>query len=475
MSSPLSLSTITSELTPQHLFALPSTSCLRQRRAKIRAALAEGQHALICAGLPQARNFPANEYTDFRASSHFLYLVGQHLPEAILRLTRDSEVLYIPASTPSGALWHGEEKSNDQLSEEIGCEINSLSNLKSAITGATTLTLPPFQLNTQNHLMAWAGITPSSTGDEQLIDAMVKARLIHDEEGKKELRRAAKLTTLAHFAGLSATLKSRWAHELRAAMEAPLTSRGSRLAYAPIITPHGEVLHNHHYHAPLISGDLLLADVGAETPNGWAGDVTRTWPVNAQWSETQLSIYQVVLAALDASTRAAKAGVEYSELHEITRSVLTEGLREIGLLRGRFEDIKEANSISLFFPHGVGHLLGLDVHDMEDLGDHAGYARGRTRRQAFGWNYLRLDRPLCAGMAVTIEPGFYQVPALLNDPSWAGPHAGEFVNWEELKRFQDVRGIRIEDDLLITERAPEILSEMIPKDPSMIIEVINDR
>ena len=442
---------------------LPSTQTLGRRRAKIQGALPIDQVALISAGLPQARNFPANHYPDFRASSHFLYLVGQHISGAILALTHNSATLYHHPPTKSGALWHGAEKSLSALSLELGCDVISQKQLpKDLAKFSEVLSLPTYQANTHNQLRDLLGASVDRH-DPVLVEAVVHARLIHDHEAIEQLRIAAHLTELAHHAGVQATAHAQWIHQIRAAVEAPLTARGARLAYAPIITPHGEVLHNHNYHSPVRSGDLILADIGAETPGGWAGDVTRTWPANGQWSDTQRAIYEVVLNALLAATSIAQPGVEYAALHQISHEVIAQGLIDLGILRGTVREVLEANSVSLFFPHGIGHLIGLDVHDMEDLGDHAGYTPGRTRRDTFGWSYLRLDRVLREGMAVTVEPGFYQVPELLSDPKWAGERAGDFVNWDVLSHFSDVRGIRIEDDLLITSSGAEVLSASIPK------------
>ena len=460
-----SSSLIGSALEIEQIAQLPSTDCLVRRRSQVQVALGKDQIAVIPAGLPQRRNFPANHYADYRASSHFLYLVGQNIPYSILTLTSNHATLYVPTPSASDALWHGEAKSIEQLCSATGCSVKFTDQLSKQTTSHEVLTLPIFQENTRSYLSGLLNQAVSPQGDISLIEALVNTRLIHDEEGIRELRLAAHLTALAHQAGREATPHVQWSHELRAAMEAPHVARGARLAYAPIITPHGEVLHNHHYHDHLKEGDLILADVGAETPNGWAGDVTRTWPVSGVWSETQRAIYDVVLKALRTSTSQAAPNVEYASLHQTSRRVLTEGLVELGILRGSTDDILDANTIALFFPHGIGHLLGLDVHDMEDLGDHAGYAKGRTRRDIFGWNYLRLDRPLQPGMAITIEPGFYQVPALLNNPTWAGPHAGEFINQHVLSQFADVRGIRIEDDILVTDTGHDVLSADIPSDP----------
>jgi Xaa-Pro aminopeptidase len=238
----------------------------------------------------------------------------------------------------------------------------------------------------------------------------------------------------------------------------PLELPISISAYASIVTVQGEVLHNNHYHHALKPGDLLLADVGAETASGWAADVTRTWPVSGKFSSTQRDLYDVVLAAHDVCIEQVRPGVEYRDIHLLAAKVIAAGLVDLGILRGQAEDLVDIDAHALFFPHGVGHLLGLDVHDMEDFGDLAGYEAGRVRSDRFGLGYLRLDRPLRPGMAVTIEPGFYQVPAILNDPERREKYQ-QVVNWERLAEFADVRGIRIEDDVLVTETGHEVLTD----------------
>ena len=249
--------------------------------------------------------------------------------------------------------------------------------------------------------------------------------------------------------------------QVRAAMEAVIISHNMTCSYNSIVTVQGEVLHNEHYHHSLQNGDLLLADVGAETPMGWAADITRTWPVSGTFSPTQRDIYQVVLNAHDSCINAIKPGIEYQDIHRIAATVITEGLVELGILKGTVEDLVNQDAHALFFPHGIGHLLGLDVHDMEDLGDLAGYEPGRVRSERFGWCFLRLNRLLKPGMLVTIEPGFYQVPAILNNPKNREKYQ-TIVNWERLEQFADVRGIRIEDDVLVTETGTEILTQNLP-------------
>ncbi|HEY9827838.1 MAG TPA: M24 family metallopeptidase, partial [Stenomitos sp.] len=237
------------------------------------------------------------------------------------------------------------------------------------------------------------------------------------------------------------------------------------------VTVCGEVLHNQSYGNPLTPRQLLLVDAGAEHPLGWASDVTRTWPVSGQWTATQRAIYDVVLAAHDACIAAIRPGVEYRDIHQLAAVTLTEGLVDLGLLRGPVEMLIERSAPALFFPHGVGHLLGLDVHDMEDLGDLAGYAPGRQRSDRPGLKYLRLDRPLQAGMTLTIEPGFYQVPGLLNDLQTRKAFA-DCVNWERLAEF-DVRGLRLEDDVLVTETGCEVLTSSLPIQADDVLECVN--
>ena len=194
---------------------------------------------------------------------------------------------------------------------------------------------------------------------------------------------------------------------------------------------------------------------------GWAADVTRTWPVNGKFSSTQRDIYDVVLAAHDACIDKISTGVEYEDIHLCACRIIAEGLVNLGILQGNTEELVEIDAHALFFPHGIGHLLGLDVHDMEDLGDLAGYEAGRERSGRFGLGYLRLNRPLRTDMVVTIEPGFYQVPAILNN-SQNRENFKNLVNWERLAQFADVRGIRIEDDVLVTENGSEVLTAALP-------------
>jgi Xaa-Pro aminopeptidase len=430
---------------------------LRQRRQNLVKFV--NFPVLLWSGGRSPRNFRANQYP-YRASSHFLYFVGRAIENAVVALEGDRLTLFWDEPSPRAALWHGETPSRETLAQEIGADqaypmaaLGHLSWLPEA--GTVGLTSGSVQADL-------LGRDLGNGADRALAEAIVQVRLRQDGGAIEQIQRAVGVTIEAHRAGMAATRGARTEATVRAAMEQVIMAQGMTTAYNSIVTIAGEVLHNEVYHHAIAPGDLLLADVGAETPLGWAADVTRTWPVSGQFSSTQRDLYEVVLAANLGAMAAVRPGVEYREVHLRACGILAEGLVSLGILRGRPEDLVAQDAHALFFPHGIGHLLGLDVHDMEDLGDLAGYAAGRSRSDRFGLGYLRLDRPLEAGMVVTIEPGFYQVPALLADRDRRERFAS-CVDWKRLGQFSDCRGIRIEDDLLVTEGAALVLTGDLEK------------
>ncbi|MDX2241008.1 MAG: aminopeptidase P family protein [Leptolyngbyaceae cyanobacterium bins.302] len=435
---------------------------LQYRRQQL-AALIECP-VLLWSGVRLARNFPANTFP-FRASSHFLYFAGLPLENAVIRLERGKLTLFMDADSPAGALWHGESPTPGAIAAQLGADaVYPLANLPAWAEGCATIPVQASKTRswqTQVLQRSFSSTDQLQNQDLELAKAIVTLRLTHDAKALTELQKAAAISIQAHLAGIKATRTAKTEVEVRAAMEAVMIAHNATPAYTSIVTIQGEVLHNDRSYHPLRSGELLLADVGAEVTTGWAADITRTWAVSGKFSPTQRAIYTVVLAAHDQCIAAMQPGVEYREIHLLACRVMAEGLVDLGILRGNPADLVEQDAHALFFPHGIGHLLGLDVHDMEDLGDLAGYAPGRSRSDRFGLGYLRLDRLLQAGMLVTIEPGFYQVPALLNDPARRARYQDR-VNWERLAEFTDVRGIRIEDDVLVTETGTQVLTADLP-------------
>lgn len=449
-----------------------ATAAFVERRSRLSRLL--GGPALLPAGFAPPRNFPANRYA-FRAESHFLYFVGAQVEGAALWIDPERATLYAPRPHPDAALWTGEQRSLEQLSEACQIDVRPIEELAA---GPEVALVPPQGAETALWLAELLDRDVTAGGgdelagrDLELADALIRVRLQHDPAAIDQLKQAAAVTELSHRAGMGSTRAGLREANVRAAMEAAIWGSGMSPAYGSIVTVHGEVLHNEHHHGVLGERDLLLADVGAETPEGWAGDVTRTWPVSGRFSSTQRALYEVVLAAQASALAALGPGVRYLEVHRAAGRRLLGGLIELGIVRGDLEDLYARGAAALFFPHGVGHLLGLDVHDMEDLGDRAGYAPGRARSAAPGDRYLRLDRDLLPGMAVTIEPGFYQIPRLLSDPAELGD-LREVIDWNVLGQFADVRGIRIEDDVLITDDGYEVLTESIPKHPDEVERLV---
>jgi Xaa-Pro aminopeptidase len=434
---------------------------------------------LFAAGLPSARNYQANTFT-YRAASHFLYLVGTPLPGAALLLTQDRALLFVEPEADDDALWHGAKPSLEDLHRSLAVDaVRPLADLDAALDDlgpSSVATLPPQDAWSA----AWLSsrlertVLPSSgdmlaegSADANLANAMIAQRLCHDVAAVAQMRAAASASVRAHLAGMRATRAGDTEHVVCGAMIGSLRREGFDDAYSPIVTIEGEVLHHHGHENTLAAGDLLLADVGGESPEGWAADITRTWPVSGLFSPTQRAIYDVVLATQRAAIDKVRPGVSYRDVHETAKRMMVTGLRDLGIFRGDVDGLLARGAHAIFFPHGIGHLIGLDVHDMEDLGDRAGYAPGRSRSKEFGDRYLRLDRDLTPGMAVTIEPGFYQVPAILRNERITGA-VGDDLRRDELAKYADVRGIRIEDDVLCTEGAPEVLTAGLPKNATEI-------
>lgn len=465
----------------------PLRSCLWQRRRQLSEQISAP--VLLWSGTRPARNYPDLTYP-FRASSHFLYFSGLPIESAVIRLDSGRLDLFWDEPPASHVLWTGPTPTRDQIAAAICADAAyPLSEVPHHSQGAATLPVQDPRTRARQSQVLGRELAPDLHGktlhppscdlstppaeenryalDRALAQAIVKLRLTHDPGALHQIREAAAVTIQAHQAGMRSTPQARWEYQVRAAMEQVIIAAGMTCAYTPIVTVHGEVLHNEVYDHALQPGDLVLADVGAEHPLGWASDVTRTWPVSGRFSPTQRDLYDVVLAAHDACIDRAAPGVEYRDLHLLAAVVIMTGLVDLGICTGSPQDLVERDAHALFFPHGIGHLLGLDVHDMEDLGDLAGYASGRGRSTRWGLKYLRLDRPLQPGMVVTIEPGIYQLSAVLQDPDRYQPYQ-DCVNWERLQAFQDVRGIRIEDDVLITDAGHEVITQALPTQATQI-------
>jgi Xaa-Pro aminopeptidase len=433
------------------------------------------QPVLLWSGDRQSRNFRANKLP-FRASSHFLYFAGLPLTGSVLFFDGIQSVLFIDFPSKDNVLWHGESVSVNQLGDWLGVnEILPTADLHRYANQAVTIPLvDPQQRSQQSRLLGRTLPAPEQLtgGDRQLAQAIIQLRLCHDDAALRQLQEGINIAIKAHYRGMAVVGHCQTEAQVRAAIESEFCAQQMTCAYTSIVSTQGEILHNEFSPNLLNSGDLLLVDAGAETALGWASDLTRTYPVNGKFSATQRDIYQVVLAAHDQAIAALEPNVEFRDIHHLATKAIATGLRDLGILRGDLDDLLAENICATFFPHGIGHLMGLDVHDMEDLGDLAGYAEQRQRSQKFGECFLRLDRPLQENMVVTIEPGFYQIPALLGDRRQKEPFKS-MINWEKLTQFHDVRGIRIEDDIRITQKQAQNLSQTLITQPTDIENFMN--
>lgn len=418
-------------------------------------------------------NFAANPYP-FRQDSSFLYYVGLDQPDYLLvaDIDRGRETLYGPEPSPDDALWSGPRPGlaacaartavshAERLDRAPGAIAEMLKN------GRRLHYLPVYRADQVLQLSRLLAVSPGQVGPGaslEFIRAVVAQRSIKTAEEVAEIESALGLCR-----NLFRTLVQHLPHATTAVglagiLEGVVRAAGRRLAFSPIVTTRGEILHGKPDTTALRPGDLLLMDIGTESGEHYASDITRTVPVGGRFQARQKAIYDIVLAAQKAAIAAAAPGVPFLTLHRLAAGVICEGLCSLGLMRGRVDDAVAAGAHALFFPHGLGHMLGLDAHDMESLGeDHVGYDKKIRRSDQFGLAALRLGRRLEAGFVVTVEPGIYFIPALIDRWRREG-RWGSFIAFEKLAPYRDFGGVRIEDVILMTADGARVLGPVIPK------------
>ncbi len=437
-----------------------SSESYRTRRARLFELMPPGSEVVLHNGYAPPRNVPSSHYP-FRGASTFQFFCGPLPQGAVAVLTADRATLYLEPQSASDLVWDGPGESWESVG--LAAAFDAVVDRKLlCVSGERVCAVPVLSTRGHSELERLLGRKVELRGaDLRLVEAVIELRLVHDEFAQAELRSAVPPTVQAFAQARECSVPGGSEEKVVAALIGAATEQGVALSFPPIVSVRGEVLHNTVSKGLLKSGDLLLVDFGIESAAGYASDVTRTWPVSGKLSATQRDIYQLVLAAQGAAISAIRPRIEYRVVHEIACRKLIEGLITIGLLRGEPDSLFERGAHTIFFPHGIGHLIGLDVHDMEEFGDLAGYEPGRTRDARFGFNFLRLDRPLRAGMVVSIEPGIYFVPGLL-DCRERRAEFGDCVNFDAVARFSDVRGIRIEDEVLVTRAGAEVLTLAIP-------------
>lgn len=447
-----------------------------ERRLNL-ADMLPGIPVFLASGCDRFRNYPGHTFP-FRASSHYLFFGAPNRSGHVLLILNGEATLYRPAPDADDEVWHGPSESLEDLQSRYDFkEIKTMDELAedlSTLGVDEVLSLPSSDAATNRFIENYLGRVPNLDDDPDvdLVDAVMELRRCQDEAAQSEIRLAVEATMELQRTVLGASRPGVTERQLRGELDRVMASNGWEPSFSPIISVAGEVLHNPFYTNTLADGDLLLVDCGAEVESGYAGDLTRTAPVNGKFSTTQKAIYDIVDKARAEAIKQIAPGVHFKDLHKTASLVISEGLVALGILKGEPEELVEKGAHALFFCHGLGHLVGLDVHDMEDFGDRIGYEDGEERSAQFGLSNLRLSRELEPGMVITIEPGYYRIPALLNGP--LGEKFADVLDRDVLKKYEDVRGIRIEDVVLVTEDGYENLSEALPTASSKVEELIGN-
>lgn len=423
----------------------------------------------------RARNLPMNELP-FRQDSSFLYFSGCALPGASLWLDGADEILFLPEPAPDDDLWHGHVTTLQELSDQYGLPVRASSTLAEHVASSSPRTLAVADRAVNQWLSSHTGKPHefgSAHGDADLVHAIIELRRTKSAVEIEEMAVAGALSAKAHRFAMAATRPGRTEADLAALFRAFLSARDCTLGYDTILTQNGEILHNHDHSGVLEAGRLLLLDGGGELRrSGYGADITRTWPVSGSFTPRQRAAYDAVLEAQLVSIDLCRTGVAYREVHDATCRVLAQFLLDEGLLHDiSIDSAVERGAHALFFPHGVGHLIGMDVHDLENFGDLPAYAKEASRPEPFGTCYLRLDLPLETGWVVTVEPGFYIVPAILHNRALCDRFADVF-DPAKAEAWNGFGGIRIEDDIVVTDGDPRVLTDGVPKDADAVCSLV---
>jgi Xaa-Pro aminopeptidase len=443
----------------------------RRRREALKKQLGSGL-ALFWGNKEAPMNYPANTY-HFRQDSSFLYFFGIDSPDLVglIDCDEDREILFGQELTLEDIIWMGHQPKLTEKARQAGIrEVLPLKEIephieKALVAGRRVHYLPPYRSDTVIDLAQLLKKSPEEikTGaSEDLIKATVALRAVKDELEVKEVEAALSLTREMYLAAMKLARPGRLEWELVAAMEAVGLSQGCHQAFPIILTINGQILHNHEHGHRLERGKLLVMDAGVESKEHYASDITRTLPVGWKFTRKQRDIYEIVLQAQETAIAAIKPGVPFKDVHLQACRVIASGLKDAGLMKGEVEEAIAAGAHALFFPHGLGHMLGLDVHDMEGLGEkYVGYDESFQRSEQFGLAYLRLARKLEPGFVVTVEPGIYFIPALMAKWKKEKKHTA-FINYEKVMDYVNFGGVRIEDDVLVTPQGHRVLGQRIP-------------
>lgn len=439
-----------------------------ERRARLRQLVGHGLIVLM-GNNESPMNYPSNTYK-FRQDSSFLYFFGQHRDGLVGVIDADSgaETLLGDEIDIDDIVWYGEVTSVVQMAEECGvahtAPMAALTEMvaQAQKAGRKVHFLPPYRHETMIRLHDLLGIHPSQQRDaasQELIQAVIQLRLVKSAEEIEELERAAAIGYEMHTTAMRLCRPGVTEAYIGGVLVGIAASHGSMVSFQSIVSMHGEILHGYPSARPLEAGRLLLCDAGAETREHYCSDHTRTTPISGTFTQRQKDIYNIVVDCHDLALTHARPGVRWWDVHYDVCRLMTNRLKDLGLMKGDTEAAVQAGAHALFLPHGLGHAMGMDVHDMEGLGQtFVGYDEETRPSTQFGTASLRFARRLEEGHVVTDEPGIYFIPALIDLWRKEGTNA-EFLCFDEIEKYKDFGGIRIEDDVLITKDGCRFLGE----------------
>ena len=452
------------------------------RRAELKKLVKSGI-IILFGNNDSPANFPNNAYSPFRQDSSFLYYFGQKRDGlvGIIDIDNDMETLIGDDISVEDIVWYGSVDSVHDMAQQVGVANTApMKTLKTICNDALRQKrkihfLPPYRFDIKLQVFDLLGIHPNQQKESasmDLIKAVVKMRSAKEPQEIEELERAAVIGYKMHTTAMRMCKPGAIEQNIAGYLKGIAHGYGAMESFATILSQHGEIMHGAPSMNPLEDGRLLLVDAGAETINNYCSDNTRTMPVNGKFTQRQLEIYSIVEECHDYALKAARPGVKYWDVHFGVCRLMTDRLKELGLMKGDTDEAVAAGAHAMFLCHGLGHMMGMDVHDMENFDQiNVGFdEETRPNLEQFGTNCLRMGRRLEEGFVVTDEPGIYFIPALIDDWRSKGLHRA-FINYDMLETYKDFGGIRIEDDLLITKDGCRFLGkDRIPYHPKDVEE-----
>lgn len=451
------------------------------RRKKLTQHISEGI-ILLLGNVDSPMNYADNTYY-FRQDSSFLYFFGLDFQKlaGVIDVESGEEIIFGDDVEIEDIIWMGPQIALKEKAAEVGItKTQPYKNLQSIIekaiqSGRKIHFLPPYRAENKILLNDLLGISISKLkaySSLELIKAIVALRSVKEEQEIAEIRKACAVGYQMHVTAMKMAKAGVWEQNIAGTIEGIANAGGGMVSFPVILSQNGETLHNHDHSKTLQNGRLLLVDAGAEIGSRYASDFTRTVPVSGKFTQQQREIYEIVMAANNRGRELTQPGSTYLSVHLAAAEVIASGLKALGLMKG---DVKEAvanGAHALFMPHGLGHMLGLDVHDMEDLGQiYVGYDDETRPVNQFGTAYLRMGRKLEPGFVITNEPGIYFIPALIE--KWKAEQINtDFINFDRLESYLNFGGIRLEDDILVTQSGSEILGDRIPITPNEVEEIM---